>query len=219
MKPARIFPSLLAADFSALADEVGRVEEHVDGIHLDLMDGHFVPNLTFGMPVLKSLRPRTSLYFDAHLMMTNPDYYFDELAACGVDLVTVHIEVYPDPVPIAQKARAAGLAFGLTLNPPTPFAAVEPFVGLVDNLLVMSVYPGFGGQAFIPEVLEKVERAREIVDSRGLAADIQIDGGINPETAKAARAAGADIFVAGTAIFGAADPVAATRELRKAIEG
>lgn len=219
MKPARIFPSLLAADFSALADEVARIEDHVDGIHLDLMDGHFVPNLTFGMPVLRSLRPVTSLYFDAHLMMTNPDYYFEELAGCGVDLVTVHIEVYPDPTPIAEKAQSAGLAFGLTLNPPTPFEAVEPFLPLTDNLLVMSVYPGFGGQKFIPEVLGKVERAREIVDSMGLATDIQIDGGINPETAKAARAAGAEIFVAGTAIFGAADPVAAANELRTAIEG
>jgi ribulose-phosphate 3-epimerase len=219
VKPARIFPSLLAADFAALAEEVERVEAHVDGIHLDVMDGHFVPNLTFGMPVLRSLRPRTSLYFDAHLMMTNPDYYFEDLAGCGVDLVTVHIEVYPDPTPIAEKARSAGLSFGLTFNPPTPFEAIEPFVALADNLLIMSVHPGFGGQDFIPEVLTKVERAREIIDSQDLATDIQIDGGINPETGKAARAAGADIFVAGTSIFRAEDPVAAARKLREAITG
>lgn len=219
MKPPRIFPSLLAADFANLATEVGRVEPYVDGLHLDLMDGHYVPNLTFGMPVIESLRPHTTLFFDAHLMMTNPDAYFDELAGVGVNMVTVHIEVYPDPEPIAAKAREAGLAFGLTLNPPTPFEAVEPFVELCDNLLIMSVYPGFGGQSFIPEVLSKVEKAREIVDSGGLSADIQIDGGINPETAKLSRAAGADVFVAGTSILRAPDPAAAARELRKAIEG
>lgn len=219
MKPPRIFPSLLAADFAHLAEEVSRVEPYVDGLHLDLMDGHFVPNLTFGMPVLESLRATTELFFDAHLMMTNPDAYFEDLARVGVDMVTVHIEVYPDPEPVAEKARAAGLAFGLTLNPPTPFEAIEPFLGLCDNILVMSVYPGFGGQSFIPEVLTKVEQAREIVDSDGLTADIQIDGGINPETAKMSRAAGADVFVAGTSILRAPDPAAAARELRQAIEG
>lgn len=216
--PARIGPSLLAADFSRLADDVARVADHVDFLHLDVMDGHFVPNLTFGMPVIEALRPHTGLYFDCHLMVTNPTALFEPLRAAGADLVTVHLEVHPDPTGAAAHARELGLDFGLVLNPPTPFAAVEPFVELADWLLVMSVHPGFGGQAFIPEVLPKVEQARKFVESHGLAADIEIDGGITPETARRARAAGADVFVAGTAIFRAPDPVAAVQELRAAVE-
>ncbi len=215
---ARIFPSLLAADFSRLADDVGQVEEAVDGLHVDVMDGHFVPNISFGLSVIEDLRPTTKLFFDTHLMMSNPAFFFPHFKAAGCEMVTVHIEVAPDPTRIAEQARANGLEFGLTLNPPTPFVAVEPFLHLVDNLLIMSVFPGFGGQAFIPEVLEKVERAREMIDSEGMAADIQIDGGITPETGRQARAAGADIFVAGTAIFGQPNPVAAVAELRAALE-
>ncbi|MGI9648791.1 MAG: ribulose-phosphate 3-epimerase [Acidimicrobiia bacterium] len=215
---ARIYPSLLAADFAHLADSVSTVEEVVDGLHVDVMDGHFVPNISFGLSVIEDLRPATELFFDTHLMMSNPDFYFPHFNAAGCDMVTVHIEVAPDPTDMAARARAEGLKFGLTLNPPTPFEAVEPFLELVDNLLIMSVYPGFGGQAFVPQVLEKVERAREIIDSVGLAADIQIDGGITPETGRLARAAGADIFVAGTAIFGQPDPVEAVANLRAALQ-
>ncbi len=215
---ARIYPSLLAADFAQLADQVGRVEEVVDGLHVDVMDGHFVPNISFGLSVIEDLRPKTGLWFDTHLMMTNPAFFFPHFKAAGCDMVTVHIEVAPDPSSMAEQARAAGLKFGLTLNPPTPFAAVEPFLPLVDNLLVMSVYPGFGGQSFIPDVLRKVERARETIDAEGLAADIQIDGGITPETGRLARAAGADIFVAGSAIFGQPDPVEAVAALRAALK-
>jgi len=215
---ARIYPSLLAADFARLAQDVGRVEEAVDGLHVDVMDGHFVPNISFGLSVIEDLRPTTSLFFDTHLMMSNPAFFFPHFKAAGCDMVTVHVEVVPDPTEIAAKARAEGLKFGLTLNPNTPFSAVEPFLPLLDNLLVMSVFPGFGGQAFIPEVLEKVERARKTIDSGQLAADIQIDGGITPETGRRARAAGADIFVAGTAIFGQPDPVEAVATLRAALE-
>jgi ribulose-phosphate 3-epimerase len=217
-KPARIGPSLLAADFSRLADEVGRVEEHVDFLHVDVMDGHFVPNLSFGMPVIESLRPVTGLFFDCHLMVTNPVSLLAPLKEAGADLVTVHIEVHPDPTLLAARARELGLDFGVVVNPPTPFAAVEPFVELCDWLLVMSVHPGFGGQAFLPEVLPKVEAAREWVDSHGLATDIEIDGGITPETARLARSAGADLFVAGTAIFRAPDPVKAAQGLRAAVD-
>jgi ribulose-phosphate 3-epimerase len=217
-KPARIGPSLLAADFSRLAEEVGRIEPHVDFLHVDVMDGHFVPNLTLGMPVIESLRPVTGLYFDCHLMVTNPASLFAPLEEAGADLVTVHIEVHPDPTPVAARARELGMDFGLVINPPTPFAAVEPFVELCDWLLVMSVHPGFGGQAFIPEVLPKVEAARKWVDSHGLAADIEIDGGITPDTARLARSAGADLFVAGTAIFRAPDPVEAAQGLRAAVD-
>ncbi len=194
------------------------MEEVVDGLHVDVMDGHFVPNISFGLSVIEDLRPTTGLFFDTHLMMNNPAYFFPHFKAAGCDMVTIHIEVAPDPTTLAEAARAEGLQFGLTLNPPTPLTAVEPYLSLVDNLLIMSVYPGFGGQAFIPDVLTKVEHAREIIDSEGFAADIQIDGGITPETGKLARAAGADIFVAGTAIFGRPDPVDAVAELRAAIE-
>jgi len=216
---AKIAPSLLAADFSRLAEEVALVEPHVDLLHLDVMDGHFVPNLTFGMPVIASLRAVTDLYFDCHLMVTNPVSLFEPLAGAGANLVTVHIEVHPDPTTPATRAREHGLDFGLVLDPGTPFAAVEPFVELCDLLLVMSVHPGFGGQAFIPEILPKLEEARKFVDSSGLRTDIQVDGGITPETARRARDAGADVYVAGTAIFQAPDPVDAVRRLRAAADG
>jgi ribulose-phosphate 3-epimerase len=217
MEPARIAPSLLAADFSVLGDEVAAIEDVVDMLHLDVMDGHFVPNISFGLPVIASLRPRTDLYFDCHLMTTNPDAYLEELKAAGADLVTMHIEVVPNPTRAARIARDLGLDFGLVISPPTPFAGLEPFVELTDLLLVMSVHPGFGGQAFMTEVLPKVEAARNFIDSHGLSVDIQIDGGITNETAPLARSAGADVFVAGTAIFGDADPVEAVHRLRSAI--
>lgn len=210
---------MLAADFADLAADVEKVESLVDLLHVDVMDGHFVPNLSFGMPVIAALRKRTSLFFDCHLMVTNPISLFEPLAAAGADLVTVHIEVHPDPRRAATNARENGMQFGLVLSPPTPFEAVIPFVELCDLLLIMSVNPGFGGQAFIPEVLPKVEAARKFVDSEGLAADIEIDGGINPDTARMARAAGADVIVAGTSIFGDSDPASAVARLRAATDG
>lgn len=219
MDRVKIAPSLLAADFSNLADEVRLVEPHVDMLHLDIMDGHFVPNISFGMPVIESLRGHSDLVFDCHLMTTNPDVYLEELKAAGGDLAMIHIEAVTDPTGAADAARKAGLGFGLVLNPPTPFAAIEPFIELTDMVLIMSVHPGFGGQTFIPEVLDKTEAARKWVDEHGLAVDIQIDGGINPETARLAGQAGANVFVAGTAIFRADDPVAAIKRLRTAIDG
>ncbi len=219
MDHIKIAPSLLAADFANLAAEVALVEPYVDMLHLDIMDGHFVPNISFGMPVIESLRKHTSLLFDCHMMTTNPDVYFTELKQAGGDLVMIHIEAITDPTEAASKAREVGLGFGLVLNPPTPFEAVEPFVELADMVLIMSVHPGFGGQSFMPEVLEKTESARKWVDEHGLSVDIQIDGGINPETARLAGRAGANVFVAGTAIFRADDPVAAVQELRQAING
>jgi len=217
--PVKIAPSLLAADFSRLADEVGRIESHVDLLHLDVMDGHFVPNLTFGMPVIESLRAITNLYFDCHLMVSNPISLFAPLAEAGASLVTVHIEVHPDPTAAAAAAGEVGLDFGLVLSPATPFDAVVPYVELCDLLLIMSVNPGFGGQAFIPEVLPKVEAARKFIDSERLRADIEIDGGLTPDNAPLARNAGADVIVAGTAIFGDPDPAAAVERLRTAVDG
>ncbi len=218
MQPARIAPSLLAADFARLGEEVQRIEDHIDMLHLDVMDGHFVPNISFGMPVIASLRAATSAYFDCHLMTTNPDVYFEDLKEAGADLVTVHIEVVPNPTKVAAQAQQLDLDFGLVLNPLTPFEGVEPFVELADLLLIMSVHPGFGGQSFMPEVLPKLEAARKFVDSHGLPVDIQVDGGITAETAPLARRAGANVFVAGTAIFRDPDPVAAVNRLRTAID-
>ncbi len=218
IKAPRIAPSILAADFARLGEEVAAVEPHVDLLHVDVMDGHFVPNLTIGIPVIASLRKETDLPLDCHLMTLNPDAYLEPLKEAGADLVTVHLEVFPNPGPVAEKAREVGLGFGLVLNPPTPAEAVEPFVALADMVVVMSVNPGFGGQAFMPEVLPKVERVRKFVDSAGLATDIEIDGGIDPTTIRSARDAGADVFVAGTSVFGADDPAAAVGVLRKAME-
>jgi len=218
MKPVQIAPSLLAADFARLGEDVQRIEAGCDMLHLDVMDGHFVPNISFGMPVIASLRAATSLYFDCHLMTTNPDIYLEDLKEAGADLVTVHIEVVPNPTRIAAQARGTGLDFGLVISPDTPFAAVEPFVELTDLLLVMSVHPGFGGQSFMSGVLPKVEAARKFIDSHALSVDIQIDGGITDQTAPLARKAGANVFVAGTAVFRDPDPAGAVRRLRNAIE-
>ncbi len=217
IKPVRIAPSILAADFAHLGEAVAQVEPVVDLLHVDVMDGHFVPNISIGIPVIASLREVTDLPLDCHLMTLNPDAYLEELKTAGADIVTVHMEVFPNPAPVAAMARSLELGFGLVINPPTPVEAMEPYVELCDMVLVMSVNPGFGGQAFIPDVLPKVERLRKFVDSAGLDTDIQIDGGIDPTTIKPARDAGADVFVAGTSIFRAEDPAAAVEELRKAV--
>ena len=214
----KIAPSLLAADFARLDREIARVENDVDWLHLDVMDGHFVPNISFGIPVIESVRAVTDLYLDCHIMTTNPGAYLPELAKAGADGVTVHIEAVPDPTETAERASQSGLDFGLVINPGTPFEAVAPFVEICDVVVIMSVEPGFGGQAFKPEVLPKVEKAREWVENRGLRADIQIDGGIGPENAGAAGSAGANVLVAGSAVFGAEDPVLAVKEIRRAAE-
>lgn len=216
--PVKIAPSILDIDFARLGDEIARVEPHVDLLHLDVMDGHFVPNLSFGMPVIASLRKVTTLPFHCHLMVTNPVALFGPLAEAGATTASIHIEVHPDPTLAAEAARAEGLGFGLVINPATPVAAVAPFIELCDVLLVMSVVPGFGGQIFMLEVLPKVEEIRKLIDSSGLATDIEIDGGITPETIGMARRSGANVFVAGTAIFKSSDPVDTIARLRAAAE-
>ena len=214
----KIAPSILAADFSQLAVEVAKVAGEADLLHVDVMDGHFVPNLTIGAPVVQCLRPRTDLYLDCHLMVNNPGDLLDDFAKAGADSCTVHVEL-GDPRPLFERMRDHGMKVGLVLSPETALDAVLPFLDEIDILLFMSVHPGFGGQAFIPEVLDKVRAARAIVDERGLAVELEIDGGINVETAPLAAAAGADILVAGSAVFRAPDPAVACRAIRTAAWG
>ncbi|MDX2343706.1 MAG: ribulose-phosphate 3-epimerase [Acidimicrobiia bacterium] len=213
-----IAPSILAADFARLGEEVNAVAPFIDMIHIDVMDGHFVPNISLGIPVIESLRAVTDVKFDCHLMMLNPDFYFDALRQAGADMVSVHLEVFPNPTEVAAQARSAGLEFGLAVNPPTSFEALEPYIELCDMVVVMAVHPGFGGQSFIPESLKKVESVRNLVESHDLLTDIEVDGGIGPANIKRAYDAGANVFVAGSSVFGTGDSVEAVKQLRTAIE-
>jgi ribulose-phosphate 3-epimerase len=215
--PVKLAPSILSADFACLGDDVDRVAPVSDLLHVDVMDGHFVPVITIGGPVVKSLRKHTDLFLDCHLMVTDPATLFDDFVDAGADRIIVHVEL-GDPRPLFDDLRARDIGVGLSLNPPTPVEAVLPYLADIDLLLVMSVNPGWGGQAFMPEVLDKVRAARAEIDAHGLACEIEVDGGINAATAVDAAAAGCDVFVAGSAVFKADDPVAAANEIRAAAE-
>ena len=198
----KIAPSILSADFSRLGQQVKEAAEGgADYIHVDIMDGHFVPNLTIGPPVVQAIRPWTDLPLDVHMMITEPGRFVDRFAEAGADIITVHAEACPDLHKIVHQIKEAGARAGVAISPATPVAAVEEVLPDLDQVLVMTVNPGFGGQAFIEAVVEKIGRVRAMLDDRGLSADLEVDGGIDATTAKTAVQAGARVLVAGSAVF------------------
>jgi ribulose-phosphate 3-epimerase len=211
----KIAPSLLSANFAYLADEIKKVEAAgADLLHLDIMDGHFVPNLTFGPPVIAALRQVTKLPFDVHLMVTNPQELIEPFVKAGADILTVHAETAPHMHRLIQTIKASGVQAAVSLNPATSLTAIEEVLSDLDMVLIMSVNPGFGGQQFIPESVNKIKRLRQMIESRNLKVDIEVDGGINKTTAQAVVEAGANVLVAGSAVYGAPDVAKAIQELR-----
>ncbi|MBQ2986892.1 MAG: ribulose-phosphate 3-epimerase [Tyzzerella sp.] len=195
-------PSMLSADFKELGNEIRAIEEHgAKYLHFDVMDGIFVPSISFGMPVLKSIRSGTNLVCDVHLMITEPIRYVEDFAKAGADLITIHLEACEDVDATIDKIRECGCKVGISIKPKTPVSAMEPYLEKVDMILIMSVEPGFGGQKFIPESLEKIAQTKRMLDEKGLAVDIQVDGGIYTHNVEEVLKAGANIIVAGSAIF------------------
>ena len=210
-----IAPSLLAADFANLEKEIEKVRQAgAQYLHLDVMDGVFVPNISFGPPVIESIRKKSKLFFDVHLMIKNPQRYIENFVRAGADLITIHLESTSRPKDAILKIKEYDMKVGIAISPDTPYEAVLPYIHLVDMVLVMTVEPGFGGQALIPETLEKVSVLRKYVSERGIDLDIEVDGGINEKNVGLLTSAGANVIVAGSAIFKSKKPKSVIQEMK-----
>jgi len=214
----KLAPSILSADFTRLGEQIAEVARAgADYIHVDVMDGHFVPNITIGAPVVASIRPVTSLPLDVHLMIEHPERYISEFVQAGADIITVHVEASPHLHATIRLIKELGVKAGVSLNPPTPLSAIEEFMPHVDLVLIMSVNPGFGGQSFIPATLPRIANMRKMLDDRKLSAELEVDGGINADNAPDIVKAGANVLVAGNSVFRAKEGISqAIRRLREA---
>lgn len=215
----RLAASILAADFGHLADQMKLVEPYADVFHIDIMDGHFVPPIALGGVVVASVRPVTERTFHGHLMVENPERSFEELAEAGLDVVSFHMEAIDEPEPAIGKARGAGMGVGLTLNMETPVEAVFPYLDLVDDVMLMSIHPGWSGQSLSPDVFPRVEAVRAEVDRRGLDIGLEVDGGVQLDNAQRCMDAGASVLIAASAIFSSEDPAEAARRLAEIAKG
>lgn len=214
-KTVSIAPSILSADFGHLMDDINKVESEADFLHIDVMDGHYVPNISFGIPIIRSIRPNTALIFDVHLMITNPLDFLTAFAAAGSDMITFHVETVDDPADVIRKIHALGKKAGISVHPDTDIQAIFPFLPDLELVLIMSVYPGFGGQSFLPAALDRIRAVRNALDAIGSHALLSVDGGISDNTALSAREAGATLLVAGNAVFGDKDPAEAIRRMKE----
>jgi ribulose-phosphate 3-epimerase len=211
----KIAPSILSADFSKLGEEILAVEQGgADYIHIDVMDGHFVPNITIGPLIVEAIRPITKLPLDVHLMIENPDQFVEAFVKAGADYITVHVEACRHLHRTIQSIKSYGIKAGVVLNPATPVESIQHIIGDIDMVLLMSVNPGFGGQKFIPEVLPKIRKVKEMAELKGIDLEIEIDGGVNSETAKLCMDAGANVLVAGSAIYNEEDYAKAISQIR-----